>query len=946
MPVRVLVGDGLRLRLVVASSRRSWRPQPPTFGVRITKMLSFLLCFVHVALTVLTVACGAASASASTSPPSLFDLELIKNARVVKKPFAHFVIPQFVKHLEHINRDFPPSLKTKAHVDEVELAQKGEIYGEFDRLLKQLKSLEFRNALETAFDVSLANTFTRVSMRGVSWKMDGRIHADDASKRVSVLVYLNEEWTHGDGDGGKLRLLRSRNIDDYEVQVDSYGGNLLAFKNPAAFQNKKSGFHGYKLLEGDRRAIQVNYQTRIKMDGDYVYPTDARIKDGSLKLPSGISLPDGESSGEVSERPPKQTDGDCSEVAFEKMLKYTLDRIDATKVDYKPFAHMFVRNVFSESLYACMLNALPTPEQTNRYHAMKKNNRFYIRVKGEGGSVQRVPNAKKHRFWASFAKTFMGDDIRNRWLRKFEPSLAARFGDLEVEISSGQFEHRLDLARDGKDYGITPHTDSNEKALTILYYLPRDDSAKHVGTSTFLSRSRIEDGGFGMTYGSDWKNSSIAGEFEEVNTAPFLPNSAFIFAPCQSSWHAVRPIGNAARDTLQAFITVRALHNKKVRTYFADKAKGKKVRFDDAIEKYGKKAKCVMAEQSGGDGAKDERVIQPDAAAATTATRRNDHQDGNKCPSVQESTPLCQARAALPACVSGVFPHVTSSGDLTMVASGADAFRDTPWGASLSDASLQGLPPHGIHGPAGFQVFRTCALVSSSSAMAKSGLGREIDQHDVVMRINNAPVRGFEDDVGSKTTLRYTNNYSEGFREQENETVVAGKWCIHGPPCKSRDLKRLNEKKVHVMHPSFAKEYAQTPYFRDMGHGPTSGFLSMLFLAHNCASISMYGFGVYDTKPDIKAWYYTEGVSKRKMPSGRVKIRKSKRPDDYVTLDKRDWMIDEWKYAAGGGGGGVRRLLGQSQTIKYEKKCMRDLMEAGIIQRVVDEASRTSKRLL
>ena len=108
-----------------------------------------------------------------------------------------------------------------------------------------------------------------------------------------------------------------------------------------------------------------------------------------------------------------------------------------------------------------------------------------------------------------------------------------------------------------------------------------------------------------------------------------------------------------------------------------------------------------------------------------------------------------------------------------MVASGADAFRDTPWGASLSDASLQGLPPHGIHGPAGFQVFRTCALVSSSSAMAKSGLGREIDQHDVVMRINNAPVRGFEDDVGSKTTLRYTNNYSEGFREQENETVVA-----------------------------------------------------------------------------------------------------------------------------------------------------------------------------
>ena len=50
-----------------------------TFGVRITKMLSFLLCFVHVALTVLTVACGAASASASTSSPSLFDLYTVSD---------------------------------------------------------------------------------------------------------------------------------------------------------------------------------------------------------------------------------------------------------------------------------------------------------------------------------------------------------------------------------------------------------------------------------------------------------------------------------------------------------------------------------------------------------------------------------------------------------------------------------------------------------------------------------------------------------------------------------------------------------------------------------------------------------------------------------------------------------------------------------------------------
>ena len=60
------------------------------------------------------------------------------------------------------------------------------------------------------------------------------------------------------------------------------------------------------------------------------------------------------------------------------------------------------------------------------------------------------------------------------------------------------------------DYGITPHTDSIEKALTILYYLPKDMKSRHVGTSTFISRSKLEDGGFGLT----WKNWSIAEEFE------------------------------------------------------------------------------------------------------------------------------------------------------------------------------------------------------------------------------------------------------------------------------------------------------------------------------------------------------------------------------------------------------------------------------------------------
>ena len=53
----------------------------------------------------------------------------------------------------------------------------------------------------------------------------------------------------------------------------------------------------------------------------------------------------------------------------------------------------------------------------------------------------------------------------------------------------------------------------------------------------------------------------------------------------------------------------------------------------------------------------------------------------------------------------------------------------------------------------------------TSGVLKKSKLGAEIDRwHDVVARLNNAPVKGHEKDVGSFTTFRLTNNFYEGYR--------------------------------------------------------------------------------------------------------------------------------------------------------------------------------------
>nr|BAI77453.1 sialyltransferase 3 [Hemicentrotus pulcherrimus] len=49
---------------------------------------------------------------------------------------------------------------------------------------------------------------------------------------------------------------------------------------------------------------------------------------------------------------------------------------------------------------------------------------------------------------------------------------------------------------------------------------------------------------------------------------------------------------------------------------------------------------------------------------------------------------------------------------------------------------------------------KRCAIVSSSGQLLGRGAGPEIDSNECVIRMNDAPTRGFEHDVGTKTSVR------------------------------------------------------------------------------------------------------------------------------------------------------------------------------------------------
>lgn len=49
---------------------------------------------------------------------------------------------------------------------------------------------------------------------------------------------------------------------------------------------------------------------------------------------------------------------------------------------------------------------------------------------------------------------------------------------------------------------------------------------------------------------------------------------------------------------------------------------------------------------------------------------------------------------------------------------------------------------------------RTCALVTSSGHLTGSRRGKEIDRSECVIRMNDAPSLGYQQDVGQRTSLR------------------------------------------------------------------------------------------------------------------------------------------------------------------------------------------------
>lgn len=211
-----------------------------------------------------------------------------------------------------------------------------------------------------------------------------------------------------------------------------------------------------------------------------------------------------------------------------------------------PFPHFFVHPVFPPDVYdALQANLPPTellqpitkstvgytdPDTGEPIAPPQKGTEQYRYIADVDDFSARDENAQRSEFWHDIAGWILSDAFRDLVIAKFADGIQKRLGQY-VRIDT-RVEARF--VRDFTSYAIHPHTDSPHKLISLLFYLPRDDSMKQLGTTIFRPIDPAK-----RCEGSSRHPFS---EFKKVATMEYRPNALFAFLKTDFSFHGVEPI--------------------------------------------------------------------------------------------------------------------------------------------------------------------------------------------------------------------------------------------------------------------------------------------------------------------------------------------------------------------------------------------------------------------
>uniref|UniRef100_A0A3Q3MFC1 alpha-N-acetylgalactosaminide alpha-2,6-sialyltransferase n=1 Tax=Labrus bergylta TaxID=56723 RepID=A0A3Q3MFC1_9LABR len=192
-----------------------------------------------------------------------------------------------------------------------------------------------------------------------------------------------------------------------------------------------------------------------------------------------------------------------------------------------------------------------------------------------------------------------------------------------------------------------------------------------------------------------------------------------------------------------------------------------------------------------------------------------------------------------------------------------------------------------------------CAVVGNGGILNNSKKGEEIDSHHYVFRTNGAIIKGFEQDVGSRTT-HYTfttttlsNSYKRykglGFKgpplsketryvmlpSHERDYLMVKAAVTHTRVERGRDRgkdptkmfgKDVSAKKLKMLHPDFMRylrnRFLHSKYLtarNARNYRPSTGAVMLLAALHTCDEVSAYGF-MTPGYEKFSRYYYDKGL--------------------------------------------------------------------------------------
>ena len=184
------------------------------------------------------------------------NIDKLANAKVETNPFLYTIVPGFLSpdSVRKINATYPKIEKGGSYPIE---SLEGTMA--IKEVIDELDGPAFEKVIADKFGVELADRPKMYSLRGYTRAKDGSIHTDSKDKIITVLLYLNENWTQ---PGGRLRILKDgKNVDNFAAEVPPDNGTLLVFKR------SDTSWHGHHPFEGPRRSLQMNWMTSDSSKG-------------------------------------------------------------------------------------------------------------------------------------------------------------------------------------------------------------------------------------------------------------------------------------------------------------------------------------------------------------------------------------------------------------------------------------------------------------------------------------------------------------------------------------------------------------------------------------------------------------------------------------------------------------------------------------------------------